>query len=92
MNEKETGGFQRFLILLVIGFSLFFMGAMVLMVAAVLSNGSASFGAIIFIGPFPIVIGVGPEATWMILFAVVLAVLTVLMLFILRREFGKAPA
>jgi uncharacterized membrane protein len=92
MNEKETGGSQRFLILLVIGFSLFLTGAMVLMVAAVLSNGSASFGAVIFVGPFPIVIGVGPEATWMILFAVVLTMLTALMFFILRREFGKAPA
>jgi len=92
MNEKETGGFQRLLILLVIGFSLLLTGAMVLMVAAVLSDGSANFGAVIFVGPFPIVVGVGPEATWMILFAVILAVLTVLMFFILRREFGKAPA
>jgi uncharacterized membrane protein len=92
MNEKETGGSQRFFILLIIGFALFFIGAMVLMVATLLSDDSASFGAVIFIGPFPIVIGAGPEATWMILFAVVLAVLTVLMFFILRRESGKAAA
>jgi uncharacterized membrane protein len=92
MTEKEKGGFQRFFILFVIGFSLFLTGAMIIMVAAALSNGSANFGAVIFIGPFPIVIGVGPEATWMVLFAVVLAVLTVLMFFILRREFEKTPA
>jgi len=92
MTEKKTGGLQSFFTLLVIGFSLFFIGAMVLIVAAAFSDGSASFGAIIFIGPFPIVVGVGPEATWMILFAVVLAVLTVLMFFIMRRESEKATA
>jgi uncharacterized membrane protein len=92
MSEKKTGGLQRFFTLFVIGFSLFFIGAMILMIAALFSDGSASFGAIIFIGPFPIVVGVGPEATWMILFAVVLAVLTVLMFFIMRRESEKATA
>lgn len=92
MIEKETSRPERIFTLLVIGFSLFFIGAMFLIVATVLSDGSASFGAVIFIGPFPIVVGVGPEATWMILFAVVLAVLTVLMFFIMRRESGKAAA
>lgn len=89
MNKKEAGRFQGFLILLVIGFFLFFTGVIVLTAAAVLSGGSANFGAVIFIGPFPIVVGVGPEATWTVLFAVVLAVLSVLMFLMLRRELGK---
>lgn len=92
MNEKEAGGFQSFLVLLVIGFSLFFIGVIVLMAAAVLSGGSANFGAVIFIGPFPIVVGVGPEATWMVFFALILAVLSILMFFVLRRELGKKAA
>lgn len=92
MNENEAGGFQSFLILFMIGFSLFFIGVTVLMAAAVLSGGSANFGAVIFIGPFPIVVGVGPEVTWMVLFAVVLAVLSILMFFVLRKELVKEAA
>lgn len=89
MNNKEAGRFQSLLILLVIGFSLFFTGVIVLTAAAVLSDGSANFGAVIFIGPFPIVVGVGPEATWTVLFAVVLVVLSGLMFLMLRRVLGK---
>lgn len=92
MNEKEAGGFQSFLILFIIGFFLFFIGVTVLMAAAVLSDGSASFGAVIFVGPFPIVVGVGPEVTWMVLFALILAVLSILMFFVLRRELVKEAA
>jgi uncharacterized membrane protein len=89
MNNKEAGRFQSLLILLVIGFSLFFTGVIVLTAAVVLSGGSANFGAIIFIGPFPVVVRVGPEVTWAVLFAVVLAVLSGLMFLMLRRELGK---
>ena len=89
MNKKEAGRLQSVLILLVIGFFLFFTGVIVLTAAAVLSGGSADFGAVIFIGPFPIVVGVGPETTWTVLFAVVLAVLSGLMFLMLRRKLGK---
>ena len=89
MNKREAGRFQGVLVLLVIGFFLFFTGVIVLTVAAVLSGGSANFGAVIFIGPFPIVVGVGPETTWTVLFAVVLAVLSGLMFLMLRRKLGK---
>jgi len=92
MNKKEAGRLQSVLILLVIGFFLFFTGVIVLTAAAVLSGGSANFGAVIFIGPFPIVVGVGPETTWTVLFAVVLAVLSGLMFLMLRRKLGKETA
>lgn len=89
MNNKEARRLQSLLILLVAGFSLVFTGVIVLTAATVLSGGSANFGAVIFIGPFPIVVGVGPETTWTVLFAVVLAVLSGLMFLMLRRELGK---
>ncbi|MEM2263391.1 MAG: DUF131 domain-containing protein, partial [Candidatus Bathyarchaeia archaeon] len=67
---------------------------MMLLVAAtlLLGNGKASVGGVILIWFFPIVFGVGPEAHWLVLFAVVLAVLGLVMLFIMwkaakRREF-----
>lgn len=97
MHEKiakhanyESSRFRNFLILFVIGFFIIFAGIIILIVAAVLSGGSVDFGAVIFVGPFPIVVGAGPEATWMVLFAIILAVLSVIMFLILQREVKKA--
>lgn len=89
-TNEESSASQKFLILFIIGFFIIFIGIIILMIAAVLSGGSANFGALIFIGPFPIVVGVGPEANWMVLFAIILAVLSVIMFLILRRQIGRA--
>ena len=91
-NDKSSRP-QKFLILLIIGFFIIFLGIIILMVAAMLySEGSANFGGVIFIWFIPIVFGVGPEATWMIIFAIILAVLSIVMFLILRREIAKANA
>jgi len=91
--NNESNRPQKFLILFVIGFFIIFVGIVILMVAAVLyGKGSVNFGAIIFIGPVPIVVGAGPEATWMVLFAIILAVLSIIMFLIIRREIDKAKA
>jgi len=88
--NDESNRPQKFLILFVIGFVIIFLGIIILMVAAVLhGQGSVNFGAIIFIGPVPIVVGAGPEATWMVLFAIILAVLSIIMFLITRREIDK---
>jgi uncharacterized membrane protein len=89
-TNDESMAFPKFLVLFIIGFFIVFIGVIILMVAAVLSNGSANFGAFIFIGPFPIVVGAGPEASWMVLFAIILAVLSIIMFLILRKEIEKA--
>jgi uncharacterized membrane protein len=88
--SEQLNVFQKFFLLFIIGFFLILIGIIILMVAAVLSDGSANFGAFIFIGPFSIVVGVGPEAPWMILFAIILAVLSIIMFLVLRRERKKA--
>ena len=91
-NDKSSRP-QKFLILLTIGFFIIFLGIIILMVATMLySEGSANFGGVIFIWFIPIVFGVGPEATWMIIFAIILAVLSIIMFLILRREIAKANA
>jgi uncharacterized membrane protein len=84
-NDKSSI-LQKSIILFIIGFFIIFVGIVILMVATVLSNGSANFGAFIFIGPFPIVVGAGPEAEWMILFAIILAILSIILFIIFRRE------
>jgi uncharacterized membrane protein len=84
---------KKFLILLIIGFFIIFLGIIILMVAAMLySEGSANFGGIIFIWFIPIVFGAGPEATWMVLFAIILAVLSIIMFLIIRKEIDRVKA
>jgi len=88
-NDKSSRP-QKFLILLIIGFLIIFLGIIMLIVATVLyDEGSANFGSVIFIWFIPIVFGAGPEATWMIIFAIILAVLSIIMFLILRREIAK---
>lgn len=88
----ESNVFRKFLILFIIGFFIIFTGIMILMVAAVFSGDSVNFGALIFIGPFPIVVGVGPEAALMVLFAIILAVFGIIMFLMLRREMKRSTA
>jgi uncharacterized membrane protein len=91
-NDKSSRP-KKFLILFIIGFFIIFLGIIILMVAAMLySQGSANFGGVIFIWFIPIVFGAGSEATWMIIFAIILAVLSIIMFLILRREIDKVKA
>ena len=87
---EQPSVFQKFFLLFIIGFFLIFVGIIILMVAAVLSDGSANFGAFIFIGPFPIVVGAGPEAPLMVLFVIILAVLSIIMFLVLTKQMKGA--
>ena len=80
----------RFFLLLTVGFVLVFVGIIVVLVAAVLSGGgSASAGAVIFIGPFPIVTGAGPDVTWLVLLSVIIAVLSVVVFLVMNRRLRR---
>ena len=82
---------HRFFLFLILGFILVFAGVIIVLVAAALSGGgSASFGGVIFIGPFPIVIGAGPEASLMVLFGIILAVLSVIVFLVMRGRIGRS--
>jgi uncharacterized membrane protein len=89
--EESSAWQQKFLMLLIIGFFIIFLGIIILIVAILIyGEGSANFGGILFIWFIPIVFGVGPESKWMVLFAIILAVLGITMLLITRREIKKA--
>jgi len=84
-NENTTS--HKFLILFIVGFLMTLIGIIILMVATMLYiEGSTNIDVIIFIGPIPIVIGVGPQAWLMILFSIILAVLSIIMFWIMRRK------
>jgi uncharacterized membrane protein len=91
-TTDESSVFQKFFLLFIIGFFLIFVGIILLIVATVLSDGSANFGAFIFIGPFPIVVGAGLEVPLMILFAIILTVLSIIMFLVLRIERKKSES
>lgn len=88
--NNQSGGVtvsNRLFNLLMLGGLLVFVGIIVLIVAAVLSSGgSANVGGVVFIGPIPIVFGVGPDAGWLMIISLIIAVVTfVLLLFYMRR-------
>ena len=81
---------SRLFLLLILGFVLVVVGMAVILVATVLYGGdSASSGAVIFIGPFPIVIGAGPDATWIVLFSIILAVLSIMVFLVMNRRIKR---
>jgi uncharacterized membrane protein len=74
-----------------IGFLIVLSGIIVFVAAAILSGGgSADFGIVIFIGPIPIVLGAGPQATLLILFSIMLAALSITIFLLMRKRMEKA--
>ena len=82
-NESEL---KKLFSMLIVGFLTVFVGVLILVVAAVLSGGSVDVGGVIFIWFIPIVFGAGPHAAYIILFALILAVLSIIIFFISYRK------
>jgi uncharacterized membrane protein len=88
---EEPRSSQGFLALFIIGFFMMVLGVMFLMFAAMLHvKNQAGFGAIILIGPIPVVLGAGPEASWMVLLVVILAVLSLMLFLLMRKRVGQS--
>ena len=75
--------------LLILGIVLVFVGVIVLVVIASIFSGSSSSGVVVFIGPFPIVFGSGPKATWLILIGVILSVISLVLFLVMNRRRSK---
>ncbi len=71
---------------LFIGLGVVIIGIIIIAVASVLGGGSGSVGGVIFIGPFPIVFGAGPDAVWLIIVSIIVAVLMFVLFFLMRRR------
>lgn len=85
-QSREEQRVKWFLVLFLIGFFIILVGIIFLVVAAFSSESSISFGGFVLIGPFPIVFGGGLEAQWLVLFAIILGVLSLIMFFIIRKR------
>lgn len=91
-QEPEDEGIavsSRLLGFLILGIALVFVGIVVLVVASLAFGSSGSVGIVIFIGPIPIVIGSGPNADWLILIGIILAVLSIVLFLVMDRKFGR---
>jgi uncharacterized membrane protein len=88
--EEGIAVSSRLFLFLILGFVLVFVGVAVILISALLYGGSsANVGAVIFIGPFPIVIGAGPDVAWIILASLTLAVLSVVMFLVMNRKLRR---
>ena len=85
-DDEGIGVSGKLLVLLFVGLGIIVVGIVMVVVAAALGGGSASVGGVVFIGPFPIVFGAGPSATFLIVVSLVVAVLMIVFLFVLRRR------
>ena len=89
-QETEDEGItisSRLFGFLILGIALVFVGIVVLVVVSLVLGSSGSVGVVIFIGPFPIVFGSGPNADWLILIGLILAVLSVVFFLVMKRRF-----
>jgi len=75
---------------LVLGIALVLIGILVLVVVSLFFSSSRSGGVVVFIGPFPIVFGSGPNSDWLILIGVILAVLSIVLFLIMKRRLFDA--
>ncbi|MEM3874938.1 MAG: DUF131 domain-containing protein [Candidatus Bathyarchaeia archaeon] len=86
-EKEETEWIRRFMMLFFIGFFIILAGVIITVAAALLfGEGTASIGGFILIGPFPIVFGAGPKATWLALFAIILGILSLILFLVLWRR------
>jgi uncharacterized membrane protein len=74
-----------------VGFFLAFIG-FIFMIISMLLQGNSSFsgGLVIFVGPIPIILGVGPYAVFAILLAVTLTVVGLIVFLLLRKKAFKS--
>ncbi len=77
---------SRLLMVLFIGFAVIIIGIILVAIASFLAGGSSSIGGVIFIGPFPIVFGAGPNAAWLITVGIIIAIVMLVLLFLFRRK------
>jgi uncharacterized membrane protein len=88
-GEGEIEVSSRLFGFLILGVALVFIGVIVLAVASVVLGGSGSGGVVIFVGPFPIVFGKGPDAAWLVTIGIVIAALSIVLFLIMNRRIGR---
>jgi uncharacterized membrane protein len=67
--------------------ALIFIGMVVMTIASFTQgHGTTSGGAVILIGPIPIILGSGPESSWLILLAAIITAIALVMFLLARTK------
>jgi uncharacterized membrane protein len=69
-----------------IAFAAIFIGALLITLGSLSNLGGASGGAVILIGPIPIILGAGPYSFDLIALSVVLTILAIVVFLFLRKR------
>lgn len=86
-TSRKSSGSQKVFILFLAGLFTALAGLLILITATALYGGcSANFGGVIFIGPIPIVVGIGSDPIWTVLLAVILTVLSAILFLVPHRK------
>jgi len=68
-------------------FAMILLGMILMMISSLTqAKGITSGGAVILIGPIPIILGSGPESTWLILMAVIITMIALAAFLLSRRK------
>lgn len=73
-------------LLFLIAFAVIFVGALLVAFGSMSNQGSASGGAVILIGPIPIILGSGPYSFELITLAVALTIVAIVVFLFVRRR------
>lgn len=72
-----------------VGFSLIFVGVIVMMIAALIHGFAGSAGLIVFVGPIPIILGIGEYSLLAVVLAIIFTILTIAFFIVLRKQKGN---
>jgi uncharacterized membrane protein len=73
-------------ILFLLAFAAIFIGVLLIALGSISNLGNVSGGAIILIGPFPIVLAGGPYSFELVELAVILTIVAVILFLVVRRR------
>jgi uncharacterized membrane protein len=85
-ENGDTAGFHNVFWVFAVGFILIFAGTIVIAAATSVGSSDASGSIVIFLGPFPIVFGAGPNAVSLIIIGAVLAITSTILFWVIRRN------
>jgi len=88
--EEQEPASSLPLMLFTLGFLLMFAGVVVLVISSLVGgDGAVSGGAVVFVGPIPILIGDGPHGFLAVVLAAVLTIIGFVVFFWMRRRASK---
>jgi uncharacterized membrane protein len=85
LNDDARFGWSMAFTVFLGAFIMIFVGMMLMMLASV-SSGGGSGGLVLFIGPFPIAVGSGPQSSLMVTVAFALAIVGMVLFFLFARR------